>query len=225
VRWRPDGLVEFLGRFDHQVKLRGYRIELGEIEAALAAAPGVRQSVAIIREDGPGGPQVVGYVVGADCDRATVRSTAAARLPAYMVPAAFVSLDALPLTPNGKLNRQALPAAENRGAAPNRQSPRGDLESRVAEAWRAALGIADAGVHENFFDLGGSSLLLFRVFAELKPRYGHLRMVDLFRYPTIEMLAAHLGASTPAPDVLVAESHARAHARRGVRRHRVPSHH
>ena len=152
ARWRPDGLLECLGRVDHQVKVRGYRVELGEIEAALAAHPAVRQAVVVTREYGPGDVRLVAYVTAAP-DRpapaaAELRQHLKGSLPDYMVPSAFVVLDALPLTPNGKVDRAALPAPERdrRGNEGTFVAPRGPIEERLAGIWSAVLGLDRVGV-------------------------------------------------------------------------------
>ncbi len=134
----------------------------------------------------------------------------------------MVALDALPLNPNGKVDRQALPAPEQRREAAALLPPRSELESRVAEAWRSVLALTDVGVHDNFFDLGGSSLLLYRVYAQLRLLRPDLRMVDLFRYTTIATLAEHLGAQTsaPAPAIATDASRTRGAERRAARRRR-----
>jgi hypothetical protein len=142
------------------------------------------------------------------------------KLPEYMVPSAFVRLDALPLTPNGKLDRKALPAPEYADGAPAPLPPRSELEARVAEIWKEVLSLPAVGVQDNFFDLGGTSLLLFRVFSRLRELRDDLRVVDLFRYTTVEALAHHLGTVQPQDGGGVAASRARAEERRAARRNR-----
>ncbi|MCH7345997.1 non-ribosomal peptide synthetase, partial [Pelomonas sp. CA6] len=158
VRWREDGVLEYVGRNDHQVKLRGYRIELGEIEARLLAQPGVREAVVLAREDEPGHKRLVAYVVGAEAlDVDTLRAALEQELPAYMVPSAFVRLDALPVTPNGKLDRRALPAPDH--TERDYEAPQGALEAQLAALWAEVLQLPRVGRHDNFFELGGHSLL------------------------------------------------------------------
>ncbi|HET7460811.1 MAG TPA: amino acid adenylation domain-containing protein [Longimicrobium sp.] len=215
VRRRADGTLEYLGRLDGQVKVRGFRIEPGEIEAALRRHQGVRECAVIAREDAAGDTRLVGYVAGdahPDQLRAHLRDT----LPDYMVPGAIVKVDALPLTPNGKLDRRALPApgAEGGGAV---LPPRDAVEERVAQAWAEVLGAARVGVHDNFFDLGGTSLLLYRVFSRLRDLRADLRVVDLFRYTTVEALAAYLSEGAADTGAL-ADGRARAEERRAARR-------
>ncbi|HEX2092533.1 MAG TPA: phosphopantetheine-binding protein, partial [Longimicrobiaceae bacterium] len=194
VRWRTDGTLEYLGRLDEQVKVRGFRIEPGEIEARLAEHAGVREAVVLVREDAPGDRRLVAYVVGgveADALREHLRRS----LPEYMVPAAFVVLEALPLTPNGKLDRKALPAPELVSAGASYVAPRRPLEAALAGIWAEVLGRVRVGVKENFFDLGGHSLLLVKVQARLRETLDReIPIVDLFRFPTVAALAEHLGA-------------------------------
>jgi len=205
-RYRPDGEVEFVARADSQVKIRGFRIELGEIEAALARHPAVREAVVIARP-GPGGEKrLVAYVVphGDLPPASELQDSLRERLPEYMVPPAWVELARLPLTPNGKLDRRALPEPEaaRPGLAASYVAPRNEVEAAIAEIWREVLQLEQVGVHEKFFHLGGHSLLLVRVHARLRERFGQeLSMMDLFKYPDISSLAQHLtrGVSAPAP--------------------------
>jgi amino acid adenylation domain-containing protein len=198
VRWRPDGQLEFLGRIDSQVKVRGYRIELGEVEHALASHPGVREAVVVVREDRPGDRRLVCYVVdepGVETvPAAALRAHLQSRLPAYMVPSAIVHLQALPLTPNGKVDRAALPApAGERQTEQAFVAPRNELEQRIAAIWCEVLGVAQVGIDDNFFDLGGHSLLLVRLRARLEAELGvTLPMVKLFQHPTVAAVARSL---------------------------------
>ncbi|HYR11236.1 MAG TPA: phosphopantetheine-binding protein, partial [Longimicrobium sp.] len=189
--------LEFLGRMDFQVKLRGFRIELPEIEAALAEQPGVRAAVAAVREEAAGDARLVAYVVaeGEPPSTDALRAALAARLPDYMVPGAFVVLDALPLTPNGKVDRRALP--DPAAAAPARTAlrvpPRTPAEREVAAVWREVLGKEEVSVDDNFFNLGGHSLLLAQVAARLEERRGReIPLLDLFRHTTVAAQAAYL---------------------------------
>ena len=174
ARWRADGVLEFLGRADAQVKLRGFRIEPGEIEAALVSCAGVSQAAVIAREDVPGDKRLVGYVVaaaGSAVDVGALRAHLAERLPDYMVPSAFVVLEALPLTPNGKLDRRALPAPHyDANLAGTYVAPRDALEEVVAGVWRDVLKLEQVGVHDNFFELGGNSLSAIHVISEINRR-------------------------------------------------------
>jgi natural product biosynthesis luciferase-like monooxygenase protein len=207
ARWRADGVLEFLGRLDHQVKLRGYRIELGEIEAALAEQPGVAQAVVMAREDQPGDARLVAYCVAkagaAAIDGARLRDALRSRLPDFMVPQAFVLLDEFPHTPNGKIDRKALPAPEAgtaaTAAAADFVAPVDDLESRIADVWKDVLKLARVGTRDNFFDLGGHSLLAVQAHRRLKEALQReLSITDIFRFPTIQSLAAYLANGSPA---------------------------
>jgi natural product biosynthesis luciferase-like monooxygenase protein len=202
ARWRADGVLEYLGRKDHQVKVRGYRIELGEIEAALGRHAGVRENVVVARTDG-GDVRLVAYLVaraaapGADELRAHLRAT----LPEFMVPSHFVVLADLPRTPNLKVDRKALPAPES--VATGRRevaAASDDTESAILAIWRTALGTDDVGVEDNFFDSGGHSILAVRVHREIVQKLGvPLQVTDLFRFTTVRSLARHLQAGKSAP--------------------------
>jgi len=197
-RWRANGEIEFLGRLDNQVKLRGHRIELGEVESVLGRHTAVREAVVIAREDQPGDARLVAYVVAAPDSKpnpAELRRFAQEKLPDAMAPSAFMFLDALPLTPNGKVNRKALPAPE--GQRPELETayvaPRSGLEQTVAGIWRELLRVGQVGLHDNFFDLGGHSLLVVQMQARLRAALARdVPVVKLFQYPTIGALAAFL---------------------------------
>jgi amino acid adenylation domain-containing protein len=190
VRRRAEGPLEFLGRMDHQVKIRGQRIELGEIESALREQPGVRAAAAVVREDRPGDKRIVGYVVADDGTApGELRDALRRALPGYMVPAALVPLPALPVSPNGKLDRRALPAPDEQPAGGG-VPPRSPLERRLAAIWRDVLGRPGIGVRDDFFDIGGHSLDVLRLTAQVETHIGaQLSPADLFDYPTIEALA------------------------------------
>jgi amino acid adenylation domain-containing protein len=161
VRWLPDGSLEFLGRRDSQIKLRGFHIELGEIESKLAAHPNVREALVLLREDVPGDKRLVAYLTchnETSFSTAQVRSHLASHLPDYMLPSAFVVLNAFPLTPNGKLDRKALPAPEGETVAVEYEPPQGHTEEALAEIWRELLRVPRVGRHDNFSALGGHSL-------------------------------------------------------------------
>ena len=204
ARRRADGAVEFLGRIDGQVKLRGLRIELGEIEVALREQRGVRDAAAAVKEPSPGDKRIVAYLIGAAPDPATLRGALRRRLPDYMVPAAFVELDALPLSANGKLDRAALPLPEptgwgsdggrGPGGGPNPAgvAPRSDVERAVAGIWCDVLGVDRVGVDDDFFALGGHSLLATQVVARMRGLTGgrgQVGVMDLFEHPTVRGLA------------------------------------
>lgn len=217
VRWMPDGQIEFLGRLDHQVKVRGYRIELGEIEAVIGSHPAVRDVVATVRPDRSGDRRLVAYVVthpGADMPggvEQAIRDYLLPRLPEYMIPSAILQLDALPLTTNGKVDRRALPVPdEARPAAGPVVAPRSDVERRLASIWQDLLGIPRVGVHDNFFDLGGHSLLLMRLHERIRDAFSSdLTMIDIFARPTISDLAMFLSSDRREDDLSAADARAR----------------
>jgi amino acid adenylation domain-containing protein len=215
VRRRVDGVLEFLGRIDHQIKLRGFRIELGEIEAALAALDGVREAAVMVREDTPGDRRLVAYVAAAagDVTADALRQGLRERLPEPMVPAAFVTLAALPLTPNGKVDRKALPAPERQSAEESYLAPRTPVEEVLAGIWAELLGRERVGADGNFFAFGGHSLLATRVMSRLRSLFGvEMPLRDLFEAPVLADLAARVeaarragedaGAERPAPPLL-----------------------
>ena len=189
VRWRSDGELEFLGRIDHQVKIRGFRIELGEVEVALQAHGSVSQAVVVAREDVAGDKRLVGYVVGADGDApdtSELRSHLKRLLPDYMVPSAFVVLEALPLTVNGKVDRKALPAPEGRPAELEYVAPRTPVEEMLAQIWAEVLGVERVGIHDNFFELGGHSLMAIRVVSRLRDAFSvELPVRQVFEHATL----------------------------------------
>ncbi|HEV2845935.1 MAG TPA: AMP-binding protein, partial [Thermoanaerobaculia bacterium] len=203
-RYRLDGEAEFVARADNQVKIRGFRIELGEIEAALARHPAVREAVVIARASRSGEKRLAAYVVphGAPAPAASeLQDFLRARLPEYMVPPGWVVLEKLPVTPNGKVDRRALPEPE--ASRPDLTvsfvAPRNDVERAIAEIWQDVLQIENVGVHDKFFHLGGHSMLLVRVHARLRERFGQeLSMMDLFRYPDISSLAQRLAGGGAA---------------------------
>ncbi|UXA69068.1 non-ribosomal peptide synthase/polyketide synthase [Xanthomonas prunicola] len=196
ARWRADGALEYLGRNDHQVKLRGVRIELGEIAAALRAC-GVRETVVVAA--GAEDKRLIAYLIGdgAAKDPTALRAQLAARLPEYMIPAAFIQMDALPLTPNGKLDRAALPAADIDALAANAYAaPEGELETLLATLWRELLGVPQVGRHDNFFALGGHSLLAVKLIERLRRLGWQLEVRALFGTPTVAGLASRLHSAS-----------------------------
>ncbi len=205
VRYREDGMLDFLGRIDHQVKLRGFRIELGEIETVLTRHPAVRQAVVLLREDVVGEPRLVAYYALADTDAGEtdlvpeLRSFLRERLPAYMVPARFMLLNAFPLTPNGKIDRRGLPAPDQVGGSEPREyvAPRNERERTLVAIWEEVLGQTPIGVADNFFDLGGHSLLAIRASALIEQKTGRRASLQLlYRQPTIAELAVALDTAT-----------------------------
>jgi len=200
ARQRPDGAVEHLGRLDHQVKIRGFRIEPGEIEAVLASHPDVREAVVLPRDDGTGGRRLVAWVV-LRAPNAALRAWLRERLPDYMIPSAFVVLEALPLTPNGKVDRQALPAPESApSAADSFAAPSDPVEELLAGVWAEVLGLDRVGVHDDFFALGGHSLLATQVVSRLRQVLGvELPLRRLFDSPTVAGLARTVREAREAP--------------------------
>ncbi|HYW06754.1 MAG TPA: amino acid adenylation domain-containing protein, partial [Longimicrobium sp.] len=208
ARWRTDGRVEFVGRNDFQVKVRGFRVELGEIEARLAEHPDVREAVVIAREDTPGDQRLVAYCLGV-VDAAALRAHLAERLPAYMVPAAYVRLDALPLGPTGKVDRRALPAPESAAyVAKAYEPPAGDAEAALAEIWSEVLGVERVGRGDDFFELGGHSLLAVRVISRVREVLAvRVALGDVFVRPVLRDFAGGLEQAAYAvlPPILPAD--------------------
>lgn len=203
ARYLPDGNIDFLGRIDHQVKLRGFRIELGEIEAVLMHQPQLREAVVLLREDTPGDPRLVAYVVPAleMPASAELRAVLKEQLPEHMIPAAFVPLTALPLTASGKVDRKALPAPAGSQAMPatdrtGEVDTLGTLEQSLIEVWREILPHSVIGIHDSFFDLGGHSLLAIRLVSRLRDVWGvELPVRVLFEAPTVAELARQLSTA------------------------------
>ncbi|MFJ8593552.1 non-ribosomal peptide synthase/polyketide synthase [Streptomyces sp. NPDC093598] len=198
ARWNTHGELEYLGRLDRQVKLRGFRIEPGEIEAALRGLTGVRDAVAVVREDEPGRRRLVGYVTSADpeqpLDTDELRESVAAVLPPHMVPSVVVVLDTLPLTPQHKIDLGALPAPV-RAAGRGHVAPRTAHERVLADVWADVLGVDAVGVEDDFFDLGGDSILAARALARIREELGaRLSIRDVFTARTVASLARLLGA-------------------------------
>ena len=194
-RWRADGTIDFLGRNDFQVKIRGFRIELGEIEARLRAHPDVQDAVVIAREDSPGDKRLAAYYIGeAGLDAGALRAHVSETLPEYMAPAAFMRLDALPLTPNGKVDRKALPApGEDAFASRNYEAPADEIEEALAQIWRELLKVERVGRRDNFFDIGGHSLLAIRLLQRIKQVMEvSIPLSDVFASPRLDLLAERL---------------------------------
>ncbi|HEX9729017.1 MAG TPA: MupA/Atu3671 family FMN-dependent luciferase-like monooxygenase [Gemmatimonadales bacterium] len=200
VRYRADGNVEFLGRTDHQVKIRGYRIELGEIESTLRRHETVREAVAVVHEDVTGDRRIVAYTVAhgpVGVDSAALRDHLKRHVPEYMIPATFVALDAFPLTPNGKIDRNALPAPDQvqRVRQVEFLPPGNVLEETIAGIWQDVLNLSAIGTQDNFFDLGGHSLMAVQVQSRLRDATKRdISVTEIFQYPTIRTLAEHLAA-------------------------------
>ncbi|MBW4431909.1 MAG: amino acid adenylation domain-containing protein [Pelatocladus maniniholoensis HA4357-MV3] len=195
ARYLPSGDIEYIGRIDNQIKIRGFRIELGEIEAVINQHPAVGETVVVVSEESVNSQRIVAYLVPQKEQTLAItelRSFLESKLPSYMVPKAFVTLEALPLTPNGKVDRKALPLADT-----NRpelkvvyQAPQTETEQAIADIWQKLLNLEDIGIHDNFFELGGHSLLLVQVHSQLCEMFKKdLSLIELFRYPTISSLA------------------------------------
>ncbi|HJP02699.1 MAG TPA: MupA/Atu3671 family FMN-dependent luciferase-like monooxygenase [Planctomycetota bacterium] len=200
ARYRPDGVVEFLGRTDHQVKVRGHRIELGEIEVALGRHTAVGACVVIVREDEPGDQRIVAYhtrAAQAAAKAGELREVLRKTLPEYMLPTHFIPLEHLPLTPNGKIDRKSLPAP---GAVVDATevafvAPEEGLEALIAQTWQSILHREQVGVEDNFFDIGGHSLLVVQVHRTLREKVERrLALTDLYRFPTVRSLAEYLSS-------------------------------
>jgi amino acid adenylation domain-containing protein len=198
ARYLPDGNIEFLGRIDNQVKIRGFRVELGEIEAVLSQHPSVRETVVITLKDPLENQRLVAYIVPYQKQGPTVsqlQSFLKVKLPNYMVPAAWVMLEALPLTPNGKVDRRTLPIPEN--LRPQLETayvgPQTKMEHDITAIWQKVLPLEKIGIYDNFFDVGGHSLLMLQIHSQLRDFLGQeLSMVEIFKYPTIHALAKYL---------------------------------
>ena len=197
ARWLPDGTIEYLGRNDFQVKLRGFRIELGEIESLLLGYAGVREAAVLAREDAPGQPRLVAYCLSDDeASSASLREYLAARLPDYMVPAAFVRMRDWPLTSSGKLDRKALPAPDEDAYARNAYAPpQGATERAIASVWEELLGLERVGRDDHFFDLGGHSILMLRMIRSLAEQGISLGIQDVYRLGTVAAIAAEVEAA------------------------------
>jgi amino acid adenylation domain-containing protein len=202
ARYLPDGNIEYLGRIDNQVKIRSFRIELGEVESALAKNLAIREVVVVAQEDGAGNKSLVAYVVSHQAIALNVsdlRDRALKELPHYMVPSTFVQLDALPLTANGKIDRRALPVGERSRPllTASYEAPSSEIERAIVNIWQDVLHLEKVGINDNFFDLGGHSLLVVRVIQKLNETLNqNLSIVEMFQHPTINSLARHLARTS-----------------------------
>ncbi len=201
-KWLPDGNIEYLGRIDHQVKIRGNRIELGEIESALSRYEGIHDCVVVDRQDQTGDKYLVGYYAAGDAVPVdNLRSFLNNALPEYMVPSRFMWLEKIPLNPNGKADRKALPDIE--GVRPEMAkeyvAPRDELETALADVWREVLGVDKVGIHDNFFDLGGHSLLIMKVLSQLQLTYP-IKIQDFYDHQTVSELAKRVTKNIEAAD-------------------------
>ncbi|MGA9994162.1 MAG: amino acid adenylation domain-containing protein [Pyrinomonadaceae bacterium] len=227
ARYLPDGQIEFLGRLDHQVKIRGYRIELGEIEVALNEHEAVRESIVVCRETQTGENRLTAYLVIAQEEPPTLeelRSYLSEKLPEYMVPPAFVILDQLPLNANGKIDRQSLQALDASHLVPDAAyvAPATEMERTITRLWQELLGLERVGIHDNFFDLGGHSLLIVQMRSKLEEiLQQEIAVIELFKYPTVSTLARHLSREHEQPSGEVSPHRQRAEARRESVRERL----
>ena len=197
--WREDGTLEFLGRIDRQIKIRGFRIEPGEIEAALSGHPAVRQAYVAVRPNAVGENRLIAYVVGEiEADREELRAFLAGRLPAHLVPSAVVLLDTFPLNLNGKVDHALLPDPDRESSGLREYvAPRTDLEAKLAAVWSDLLGVERPGAHDDFFALGGHSILAGRLVSRLRADFGiDLPLRDIYEHPTLARLAVRLEAAT-----------------------------
>jgi len=197
ARFLPNRDLEYLGRADDQVKIRGFRVELGEIESVLAGHESISQVVVVMRKDRPGDQRLVAYFVPAPGHASNVpelRKHLRSRLPEYMIPQHFVELDVIPLTPNGKIDRRALPEPRaDRRTEESYVAPRSEVDKTIAGIWQELLNVSNVGIHDNFFDLGGHSLLLVRMLARLQKTFGReLSIVEMFQHPNIAALGSLL---------------------------------
>jgi natural product biosynthesis luciferase-like monooxygenase protein len=205
ARWQSDGTIAFVGRSDHQVKIRGQRIELGEIDATLAGFAGVKNAISVVHEFGPGDHRLVAYVATSDdLSETAIKAQLGAKLPKAMVPAQIVMMDALPLTPNKKIDRATLPdPTQTRRAStgPVAAVPGPGTEAGIAAIWASILGVGDIRSNDNFFDLGGHSLLAVQAHRAIREKLNlpKLSITDIFRFPTLGALAAHLGDAGDQP--------------------------
>ena len=200
AKYRDDGVIEFLGRIDHQVKIRGYRIELGEIEAQLIKHESVSECVLLLREDNPGDQRLVAYFVAAheSPDPTSIREHLRINLPEYMVPNDVVELEAMPLTPNGKLDRKQLPIPQHTQSASTTdyEAPKDEVQQIIVNVWQQTLKLDKVGIKDNFFDLGGHSLLVIMIHHQLQEQLSiPISLTDLYRFPTIESLTNHLNSA------------------------------
>ncbi len=208
VRYQPDGNIQFLGRVDHQVKIRGFRIELAEIEAALHQHPAVAEAVVIAREDTPNDKRLAAYLIAKQQQSVSVsdlRAFLKARLPEYMHPSSFTTLESFPLTTNRKIDLKRLPVPDQQRPELEHAyvAPRNETERALTAIWQELLGVEKVGVLDNFFDLGGNSLLMVRLHTRLRETYPReIKLIDLFQYPNISGLTDLLTSSEPAPSLV-----------------------
>ncbi len=207
VRYLPTGNLDFLGRIDHQVKIRGFRVELGEIEAILGQHESVQEAVVLVQGKHTGDKRLIAYLMAAEKtipDSYTLRRYLSQKLPDYMVPSHFHVLHRFPRTPNGKIDRKPLAAMNSISMEREQHNtivlPQTDIEQQIAEIWQTQLRVEKVGIHDNFFDLGGYSLLMVQIHQKIQSHFGRkISIVELFRHPTIHLLATHLAQEEEAP--------------------------
>ena len=199
VRWRADGELEYLGRADQQVKVRGYRIELEEISSVLSGHLDVRESVVVVKENA-GDKRLAAYVAaraGTGITEEALKDYLQKHLPRYMVPSHITVLESLPKTPNGKIDRKALPGP-GRTRSIEIQTPRNEVERKIAEVWQEVLGLEQVGVDEDFFMLGGHSLLATQILARVEERFNtKVPLSKLFESPTVAAMAKSIESGVP----------------------------
>lgn len=224
VKYNEDGVIECLGRIDHQIKIRGYRIELGEIESILLSHNSVSEAVVVLREDIINDKRLVAYVTaaaGQTIDQIALKKLLGNDLPEFMVPGIFVELKNLPLTPNGKIDRNSLPAPEQKAETNSRAGfvkPENELQETIVSTWQSVLGLEKIGLDDNFFDIGGHSLLVVEVLSKLRDLIDKpVKMIDMFRFPTIRQFSNYLTEETENNQKL-ADSEDRAKARKDARK-------
>ena len=203
AKYDEDGQIECLGRIDHQIKIRGYRIELGEIESLLTQLDSVKEAIVILREDTPNDKRLVAYIVPNttteqknEFDASTIKGALSHHLPEFMVPSIFIEIDETPLTPNGKVDRKALPKPKvitQTSISTKIEPPENDTQEKILVIWRNVLGIAQISLDDNFFDIGGHSLLVVEVLSELRKLIDKpIKMIDMFRFSTIRQFSQHI---------------------------------
>ncbi|MEH2142077.1 non-ribosomal peptide synthetase [Nostoc sp.] len=200
ARYSSDGNVELLGRLDYQVKIRGFRIELGEIESVLGQYPNVQNVVVVARAEENGSPALVAYLTPqfADYQIRDLRNYLKQRLPRYMIPSTFVTLEKFPQTPNGKVDQKALPSPRFSSSVVPDTPPSNPAEEKIAAVWRQVLNRGKLSIYDSFFEVGGHSLLVVQVHHLLSLDYPFLKIVDIFTYHSIHSLANYLLQQTPA---------------------------
>lgn len=198
AQYLPDGVIRFLGRMDHQVKVRGFRIELGEIESQLLEHPDVQEAAVVTRKDPRGDKQLVAYAAGCVSGE-VLREFLRERLPDYMVPSVIIALESLPRNANGKVDRRSLPEPDFRGSLQTFVAPRTDMETRLAREWAEVLGLPQVGIHDNFFDLGGHSLTAVQLVSRVQRIIGNpIALLDLFQAPTVAGLVERISGQAEA---------------------------